>query len=174
MARNLWRGLWRDVVLNTLIASPFVPVVVRWRLLRAYGMDVTAPARISPFVWFGSSRVSIGAGTFVGYRCFFNTGPGIEIGKNCDIAMHVLFAADSHVVGDPGRRAGAPVSGRIRVEDGVWIGARAVILGGVTVGSGSIVAAGAVVTRDCAPDGVYAGVPARRIRDLSPERPPAG
>ena len=43
---------------------------------------------------------------------------------------------------------------------------------GVTVGSGCIIAAGAVLTADCSPDGIYAGVPAKRIKDLAPSRTP--
>jgi acetyltransferase-like isoleucine patch superfamily enzyme len=52
----------------------------------------------------------------------------------------------------------------IRIEDGVWIGANATILDGCTVGEGSVVAAGAVVTRDVPPLSVVAGVPARVVR----------
>ena len=48
----------------------------------------------------------------------------------------------------------------------IWLGARVVVLPGVQVAPGCIVGAGAVVTRDTEPDGVYVGVPARRIRDL--------
>lgn len=52
------------------------------------------------------------------------------------------------------------------VGDGCWIGANATILPGVTVAPGCVIAAGAVVTKDTEPDGLYAGVPARRVRDL--------
>jgi acetyltransferase-like isoleucine patch superfamily enzyme len=48
----------------------------------------------------------------------------------------------------------------------VWIGANAIILCGVTVGEGCIIASGSVVTKDCYPNGMYAGVPAKRIKDL--------
>jgi maltose O-acetyltransferase len=57
-------------------------------------------------------------------------------------------------------------SRNVEIGDRVWLGARAMVLPGVTVGDGCVVAAGAVVTRDCEPDGVYAGVPARRIRPV--------
>ena len=53
-----------------------------------------------------------------------------------------------------------------RVTIGAWLGARVVVLPGVTVGQGAVVGAGAVVTRDCKPDSVYAGVPARLVRAL--------
>jgi maltose O-acetyltransferase len=49
----------------------------------------------------------------------------------------------------------------------VWMGARVTVLPGVTVGDGCVIAAGAVVTKDCEPGGVYAGLPARRIRSVA-------
>jgi acetyltransferase-like isoleucine patch superfamily enzyme len=57
----------------------------------------------------------------------------------------------------------------ITVEDGAWIGARAMIMPGVTVGAGATIAAGAVVTRDCVAGGTYAGIPARLIREPAPD-----
>lgn len=57
-----------------------------------------------------------------------------------------------------------PVAGQVSIGDSCWLGARATILPGVTIGEGTIIGAGAVVTEDCKPGAVYAGVPARRIR----------
>ena len=63
-------------------------------------------------------------------------------------------------------RAGALFLAPLVVSSGCWIGARAVLLPGLTIGEGCVVGAGAVVTKDCLPIGLYAGIPARRIRDL--------
>lgn len=166
MIRHQWPGLWRDVVLNRVIASPLVPISLRWRLLRAYGMDVQH-SRISPDVWFGSRRVTIGADTFINYRCFLNTSAAITIGSRCDIGMGVLFATSSHELGDPTRRAGAPTADPIVVGDAAWIGGGSILLPGVTVGEGAVVAAGSVVTRDVPPHTLAAGSPARVVRDLA-------
>lgn len=163
---RVWPGLWRDVVLNTVIASPAVPPRLRSVLLRRYGMDIGKRAYISPTVWFGSRRVSIGDGSFINYGCRFNTSSPITIGARCDIGTDVSFVTDSHEIRDHQRRAGANTSQPIFVGDGVWIGARAVILPGVKIGDGAVIAAGAVVTKDCTSDGLYGGVPARRLRVL--------
>jgi acetyltransferase-like isoleucine patch superfamily enzyme len=69
-------------------------------------------------------------------------------------------------MGPPDRRVGAYIEAPIVIEDGVWVGSRATVLAGVTVGRGCTIAAGAVVREDCAPNGFYAGIPARRVRDL--------
>lgn len=53
------------------------------------------------------------------------------------------------------------------IKDGCWVGANVTIIPGVTIGEGCIIAAGAVVTKNCEPDGLYAGVPAKRIKDLN-------
>ncbi|MGY1671003.1 acyltransferase [Geodermatophilus sp. SYSU D00710] len=159
-----WPGLGRDIVLNRLLASPLVPVPLRWRLLRAYGLEI-AKSRISPDVWIGSSRLSVGEGTFINTGCFFNTSAPITIGARCNIAMQVLFTTSSHEPGDRSRRAGLNTAQPIVVGDGTWIGARATILPGVTIGEGCVIAAGAVVTEDCEPHALYGGVPARLIHD---------
>ena len=51
----------------------------------------------------------------------------------------------------------------IFIEDNVWIGINAIILKGVRVGEGAVIAAGAIVTKDCEPYGVYAGIPAKKV-----------
>jgi acetyltransferase-like isoleucine patch superfamily enzyme len=122
--------------------------------------------RISPKVWFGSSRVSIGKSTFINYGCMFNTSAHISIGKNCDVGMGVLFATSTHELGTPTQRAGKAISKPISIADGVWVGARAVILPGVRIESGAVVAAGAVVAGNIESNALYAGVPAKKIRDL--------
>lgn len=163
--RTLWPGLWRDLVLNTLISSSLFPKPLRPFALRAYGMDV-GRCSISPKVWFGSKRVSIGDGTFVNYDCMFNTSARVAIGSNCDIGMGTLFVTSTHELDGYKRRAGTPYAERIIIGDGVWIGARATILPGATIGSGVVIAAGAVVRGKIESNAIYAGVPARKIRDL--------
>jgi len=103
--------------------------------------------------------------TWVGHRCYFDTRARIEIGRFAPSGRsHAL-----HLDPRPGNhecRVGPFVGGPIVVGDGSWIGTRATVLAGVTVGDGCVIAAGAVVTDDCEPDGLYVGVPARRVRDL--------
>lgn len=121
-------------------------------------------------VWSTHSRVLVtGWGRMrVGDRVFFNNGVfiscvhEIEIGDDVAIANYAyLTDSDSH--GVEGRKVReAP----IRIGNGAWIGAKAIILPGVTVGSRALVAAGAVVTRDVPDDTLVAGNPARIIREL--------
>ncbi len=163
--RRVVLGVVRDVTLNGLIASPLVPTRARWLVLRAVGMPVER-CSVASRVWFGSRRVRIGRGTYVGNHCLFDTWAPVTIGERCAIAMQVSFVTSSHELGGPDRRAGAMTARPVTGGDGAWIGARATVLPGVTIGAGAVVAAGAVVTADCTPHTLYAGVPARAVRPL--------
>ena len=91
---------------------------------------------------------------------------GIYIGDNVIIAHNVVVRAADHIhnsVSIPIQKQGHKF-GEIYIEDGVWIGANAVITSNVKIGSHSIVAAGAVVTKDVMPFTVVGGVPAKVIR----------
>jgi maltose O-acetyltransferase len=172
-APSEWRGergsrialLFRDLWINGVAAWPIWPGMIRQRLYRLYGMDVRTGG-VSPGCFFGSPRVGIGEGTTVNYDCFFDSLAEIEIGRDCAIGMQVLFCTSGHELGPASRRAGRPKSAPIRVGDGCWVGARAIVLAGVTIGEGCVVAAGAVVSKSCEPNGLYAGVPAQRVKDL--------
>jgi maltose O-acetyltransferase len=124
-----------------------------------------------PDCFVGGPALSVGPRTYVNRGCFFDTSAPISVGADCALGMQVLVCTSTHEIGDSRRRSGRLASSPVHIEDGCWIGARAVLLPGVRVGRGCIVAAGAVVTRDCEPDGLYAGNPAVRIRDLPAGHP---
>jgi galactoside O-acetyltransferase len=129
-------------------------------------------------------HLSIGDNTFFNVGVHIQAGPGVtvgsethfapfcvlygplEVGNKCAVAAHTVFASVGHTHDDPEVAfVDAPAqSKKIVVEDNVWIGANAVIIGGVRIGTGSIVAAGAVVTHDVQPYSVVGGVPARLLR----------
>ncbi|MGD9753769.1 MAG: acyltransferase [Acidimicrobiia bacterium] len=78
-----------------------------------------------------------------------------------------MIVTSDHQLGDSYRRAGPLAAEEVTIEDGCWIGARVTVLPGSSIGAGSVVAAGAVVRGALAPNGLYAGVPARLVRPLS-------
>ena len=109
-------------------------------------------------------EITIGSNThFAPYGILY--GP-LEVGNNCAIAAHVVLASVAHSHADPDVPfVKQPVDQRkITIEDNVWIGANAVITPGITIGTGSIIGAGAVVTKDVPSYSVMGGVPARLIR----------
>ena len=95
----------------------------------------------------------------------------VTIGNHVNLAQGITVTALNHNFDDPRQRIDQQgVSTRpVIIADDVWIGANAVVLPGVTVGSHSVIAAGAVVTRSVPPCSVVAGVPAKVIKELRAE-----
>jgi acetyltransferase-like isoleucine patch superfamily enzyme len=138
----------------------------RARLLRSCGLQIgEATTLAGPIRITGGRRAS--AKLSIGRHCFINIGDGVALGQ------HVLMTTNSHALGHPDRRAGALEARPIRVGDGAWIAARAVLLPGVTVGEGAVVTAGAVVTRSIPAHTMAGGVPARHIKHLGGSEGPA-
>lgn len=145
-----------------------VPMSIRKRIYRSFGIYTDSESIYGKCVFTdGNAPVRIGKGTLLNQRCLFTRADDIVIGENCAIAFEVMFLTVSHRMGGSFKRAEENVTGKIQVGNGCWIGARAIILPGVHIKDGCVIAAGAVVTKDCEPNGLYAGVPARRIKDLS-------
>lgn len=116
-------------------------------------------------------KLAVGMNSFVNRNCYFDLTAHVSIGANVEIGHGVTFVTAVHELGTRDRRAGR-VSGKpIRIGDGAWIGANATLLPGVTIGGGSVVAAGAVVNGDVPADVVVGGVPARKLRDLRTDPP---
>lgn len=86
---------------------------------------------------------------------------GVTIGSDVWIAAHCTISSVTHPTDPDERRTGRLLYAPVRIEDGAWLGAGAIILPGVTVGRDAIVGAGAVVTRDVPPGETVTGVPAR-------------
>ena len=105
--------------------------------------------------------------TVINYNCVILDTSPVHIGANAFIAPGVCLACAGHSL-DAGQRAeGISTSRPITLEDDVWIGANAVVCGGVTIGKGSIIGAGSVVTRDIPPGVVATGSPCRPIRPVT-------
>lgn len=110
--------------------------------------------------------VIIGDYTRVGLHCTV-IGP-VKIGSHVNLAQGITLSALNHNFEDKAKRIdeqGVDTK-EVVIEDDVWIGANAVILPGVRVGHHSVVAAGAVVTKDVAPNTLVAGVPAKFIKEI--------
>lgn len=142
------------------------PAAWRARLLRQTGVRVGPRAEISGDVCFVGYTSSIGADAFIGRFCYFEDQSPVTIGDNVWVGPHTRFLTVTHDIGGPHLRAGTWRTAPITVGAGTWIGGSVTVLPGVEIGAGCVVAAGSVVTRALAPNGLYAGVPAARKRDL--------
>ena len=125
----------------------------------------------STYILYNAMIMTYGGNIEIGSHCSINPfsviygGGGLTIGNFVRIAPHVAIFPSNHIYDDPDTPIylqGIKAEG-IVIKDDVWIGAGAKILDGVTIGYGSVVAAGSVVTKDIPEYAVAAGVPARVI-----------
>lgn len=114
-------------------------------------------------------RLTIGEECYFNIGCHFELGGNIRVGDRVALGHDVLVLTSSHEIGPSSRRVGPMFSKAVHIHEGVWIGSRSTILPGVTIGAGSIVAAGSVVVNDVPPDTLVGGVPAKAIRTLTKE-----
>ncbi len=116
-------------------------------------------------IWDSGIAIDIGDNTFVGSHCEFNITKEIRIGRNGLIASGCRFIDHDHGYIDrtiPMNRSMA-IEAPITIAEDVWIGCNAVILKGVTIGKGSIIAAGAVVNKSVPAYEIWGGIPAQKV-----------
>lgn len=137
--------------------------ILRLIFYRLAGVKIGRGSRVHMWAnFFQPKNIVIGEDTIVGDHCFLDGRAKLKIGSHTAIASQVLIYNSQHDVDDPGFKA---IEKPVEIGDYVFIGPRAIILPGMKIGRGAIIAAGAVVTKDVAPGEIVGGVPARKIRD---------
>lgn len=114
-----------------------------------YGVEIRAP-------W----AIKIGDGTIIGDKALLDGRSGLNIGKNVQLSTGVWIYTAQHDVNDP---EFGPKDAPVNIEDRAWLSTRTIILPGVTIKEGAVVAAGAVVTKNLEPYSINGGVPAKFI-----------
>ena len=112
------------------------------------------------------SYIDIGDYTMIGECSYLRGGGQLKIGKYCQIANNVIIVTTNHLANND-RFFGKIENKDVIIGDNVWIGSGAKIMPGVIVGSNSIIAAGAVVTKDVIEKVLVGGVPADIIKKLN-------
>lgn len=139
-------------------------VIVRPQILRGTDrIHLGARGAVYDGAWLacedGEGPIRIGDDAYLGHRAHLHAGAPLTIGHRCVLADDVYISTTDTHGSNPSSRT-APIT----IGDDVFIGQRAIILGGVTIGDGATVGAGAVVTRDVPAGATVAGVPARPVR----------
>lgn len=121
---------------------------------------------IPPFYTAGGDEIRIGRNVFVNQNCTFYDLGGLDIADDVMIGPNVSLITTGHSL-DPSERRAVTIGKPIVIERNVWIAAGATVIGGVTIGENSVVAAGSVVTKDVPPNTLVGGNPARVIRSIA-------
>lgn len=108
----------------------------------------------------------IGENSWIGTGLTVHGNGCVIIGSNCDIAPDVTFLTGSHKVGNYQRRAGEGLSYKIKVNNGVWIGAKTTILRNIEIGQGCVIGTCALINKSVEENKMIAGVPAKVIKEL--------
>lgn len=138
------------------------------------GVHIGSHSSFDPNLWLrcrgslagpGHGYLEIGEHVFIGANGVLGAGGGIRIGSHARIGQCVNIHSENHNFADRNRliREQGVTYGEVVIEDDVWIGSKATILAGVTVGQGAVIGAGAVVVKSVPPYAIVVGVPARVI-----------
>ncbi len=146
---------------------------MRSRLLRELGVSVGARSHIkTPFFLDNrkpkavSEFLSLGEDVFIGSHCIMDCKERIDVCDRVTLAYGVTLVTHLNMGSSLARKGFPSHALPICLQEDVFVGTNAVVLAGVTVGRGSVIAAGAVVTRDVPEESLVGGVPARVIREL--------
>ena len=123
----------------------------------------------SPFYMEFANHLEMGVNSFINYDCIMLNNAMVKLGDNVLVGPKVSFYTAIHPIDAKQREQWLVYAKPITVEDNVWIGGSATILGGVTIGKNAIVGAGAVVTKDVEPNTIVVGNPARVLRKITAE-----
>lgn len=157
------RALWyfTNAILFDSWVMPLYPV--KAMILRWFGAKVGRGTVIKPRVnikypW----RLQLGDNVWIGEGAWIDNLGDVVIGDNSCLSQGCLLLTGNHDYKDP--RFTLLVSG-ITIEQGVWVGARSTVCPGVRMGRNSVLTVGGVLQSNTEPNGIYAGIPAARVRE---------
>jgi acetyltransferase-like isoleucine patch superfamily enzyme len=160
MNPNLWK--WLSLPFRKFVS--LIGLARSWFLFGRLGLRIRIPLSVE--IKF-PERIEFGEGVAIGPKCTIGAHAPITFGRMVRLSKGVTLET-AGLDFSSGIAPYKHVSRPIAIGDGVWIGARAIVLGGVTLGEFSVVGAGSVVTKDVPAYSVVVGNPARVVRSFRP------
>ncbi len=157
------RDLLRSIVTKYLLPSNFFPEWLVFRALKVSGFQVVEPCGFSG-ARIQTPSLTVGVGTWANRGVSIEGRGAVSIGEGVLIGPEVLIVTSTHERTSDGLVRADSTYRPVHIGNRCWIGARAMVLPGVSISDGVTVAAGAVVVCDIGPGGLYGGVPARRLK----------
>lgn len=173
MSKFVWTGLEPEIEINKKKAHEFCNCInsiidedynLKYEVCKKYFNAFGNGSNICrPFHCDNVDNISIGNNVFINYNCIMLSMSKITIGNNVLIGPNVVLTPATHSLSAIERRNGAGYAEDIFISNDVWIGANSVICPGVHIGTGAVVSAGAVVTKNVEDYTIVGGVPAKKI-----------
>jgi acetyltransferase-like isoleucine patch superfamily enzyme len=164
--------VWYELIIVLIFSLPRFKTLntIKSFFLKFCGANIGKGVVYYPGVWINPpNRLTIGNQVDLAKDVLITTPGGVVIGDRALIGYGTKILSSNHTI--PNQRGKIFNSGHthapINIKNDVWIGSNCVILAGVTIGEGAVVAAGSIVTKDVAPFTIVGGVPARWIKDRS-------
>ncbi|HXT08618.1 MAG TPA: sugar O-acetyltransferase [Roseiarcus sp.] len=164
MLANVKRAMAITAALNRLTFDDAEQVRVLFSKLTGREVDDSF-LLIPPFYTAGGDEIRVGRNVFINQNCTFYDLGGLDIGDDVMIGPNVSLITAGHPL-DPAQRRAVTTGRPIVISRNAWIATGAIVVGGVTIGENSVVAAGSVVTKDVPANCLVAGNPARIIRAI--------
>lgn len=161
---NRFKSIFLDIELFILWFVGYIPShTIRKILYRICGMTIGKKSTFHMGArFFNPKNISVGEGTIIGDHIFIDGRARVSVGNHTDIASQVMIYNSEHDLSDPNFVA---IEEEVTIGDYCFIGPRSIIMPGVKIGDGAVVAGGAVVTRDVVANTVVGGVPAKLISE---------
>lgn len=149
------------IFLNYIVAN--IPIwIVRKTFYILFGMKIGKKSRINMkcVVW-SPWKITIGENSIINEYCFLDGRGELIIGDNVSVSIYSILFTASHYLNSETFQT---YNKRVEIQDGVWIGARSIILPGTTMEEYSVLGAGSTASKRCLKHGVYSGIPAELIK----------
>lgn len=163
MTQNTWFEALRYYVGNNVMMKQW-SYRLRHGYWRKMGLMIGKNSSLAMHCFVTGSQITIGENTVINRFTYLDGRVPLYIGNNVNISHYTIIQTLTH---DPQNPDFICIEKPVAIMDHAWIGTRAIILPGVTVGEGAVVAAGAIVSKDVAPYTIVAGAPARKIGERS-------
>ena len=158
--------LW-DLYVNCFCSSFLIGYHLRKILLHLAGLELDSHTAIHSNCYISGNKLFLKKGSYINRNCTLDCANArIIIGSNVGIGFNCCIFTTNHNYLNSSKRTGEVVAKDVKIDDGVWIGGGSIICPGVTIGKGCVIAAGSVVVKDCEPDCIYAGNPAKLVKRL--------
>lgn len=162
--------LWQKAT-RFYLANHWIGKIPSYRLRHAFfrrflHYRIGKQSSIAMDCFFTGDVIEIGNNTIINRRCYLDGRMGLYIGDNVSISPEVYLLTLQHEPDDP---SFSTKGGSVYIDDRAWIGVRAIILPGVHIGEGAVVAAGSLVNKDVPPFTIVGGMPAKPLKDRNPK-----